>query len=762
MHGIDFIQDFAVVLLVAGLVGWGCHRIGLSVVVGYLGAGMVIGPFNLPVALVSDIPRIETLSQIGLVFLMFSIGMNLSLRKLRKLGSALVIATVIEAVIIYHLARLVGGAMSLTATETVFLGSMIMISSSAVIIKVLAEIGATHDKAGQMAMGVFVVEDVIAVLLLTGLGSYASIAGSHAQSTTLPQTLMLLSAFVVLVGIAGVLFLPWLLKKLSLTGGAELPTLVQAGLLFILATAAERAGFSLALGAFLLGAIVADTPHRTQIDRTFEGLRDVFSAVFFVAIGMLIDVRALLDAWIFVGVVAMLALGGRAFACSTGLLITGSPMREAVRVGLLVVPVGEFTFIIAQLGITAGVLPKSFQVVAVGAALLTTLAAPFAARNSLAIGAWCERHEPSWLGAWLKSYRDWLERLRSRGAKNILWQLSKKRLVSIAVEIMLVTGLLAFSGPLLALMREYLPPDWPFPRGPQVMFWSALGLVIMLPLIAIWRNLSVLAMLVAEVAFTGHAHAARLQPMLELAIKIFGGLLLFVWISSFVPVAGAARWLPVVVVLVVAAGVFFFRGKLIYWHSVLEVELQERLAHPVGSTTPAWLTTHAKWELSLTECMLPDLADVRGHTLGELDLRTKFGCIVVGIERQGVRVPTLSHATVLYPHDRVLLLGDAAQASAGKAFLKRVSGAVPLASFDEVRMEAVILPLFSPLNGHRLAELRPNVRCGVAIVGIRRGATRILNPQGAERFEGGDDVLVLGNPEQITAFKAWAKEASEK
>lgn len=759
MHGIDFIQDLAVVLLVAGLVGWGCQRIGLSVVVGYLVAGMVIGPFNLPVALVSDIMRIETLSQIGLVFLMFSIGMKLSLRKLRKLGSALVIATVIEAVVIYQLARLVGGAMSLTATETVFLGSMMMISSSAVIIKVLTEIGATHEKAGQMAMGVFVVEDVIAVLLLTGLSSYASLAGSHAQSVPLAQTLLLLSAFVVLVGIAGVLFLPWLLKKLSLTGGAELPTLVQAGLLFILATAAERAGFSLALGAFLLGAIVADTPHRTQIDRTFEGLRDVFSAVFFVAIGMLIDVRALVDAWIFVGAVALLALGGRALACSTGLLITGSPMREAVRVGLLVVPVGEFTFIIAQLGISAGVLPKSFQVVAVGAALLTTLAAPIAARNSLAIGAWCERHEPGWLGAWLRTYREWLENLRSRGAKNVLWQLSKKRLIPIGVEVMLVTGLLAFSGPLLGLMREYLPPDWPFPRGPQVMFWSALCLVIVLPLIAIWRNLSVLAMLFAEVAFAGHAHAARLQPILELAMKVFGGLLLFVWISSFVPMAGAARWVPVVVVAVVAAGVFFFRGKLIYWHSVLEVELQERLAPPTTTgTAPAWLTHHAKWELSLTECMIPDLADVRGHTLGELKLRTKFGCIVVGIERQGVRVPTLGPATVIYPHDRVLLLGNAAQASAGKAFLKHVSGEAPLASFDEVRMESVRLPLGSVVNGHSLTELAPNVRCGVAVVGIQRGAVRHLNPQGAERFEAADDVLVLGSPEQIAAFKAWVRE----
>lgn len=755
MHGIEFIQDLAVVMLVAGLVGWACQRAGLSVIVGFLVAGMLIGPYNLPVALVSDIGRIEILAQLGLVFLMFSIGMKLSLRKLRKLGPALAMATVIEAVVIYQLARLVGGGLGLTAAETVFLGSMLMISSSAVIIKVLAETGQTHDKAGQMAMGVFVVEDVIAVLLLTGLSSYASLAGSHAASAPLGQTLLLLTAFVVLVGIAGVLFLPWLLKKLSLTGGAELPTLVQAGLLFILATAAEKAGFSLALGAFLLGAIVADTPQRTQVDRTFEGLRDVFSAVFFVAIGMLIDVRALADAWFFVLVVSVLALAGRAVACATGLLVTGSPTREAVRVGLLVVPVGEFTFIIAQLGIKGGVLPQSFQAVAVGAALLTTLAAPFIARRSAGIAGWCERREPRWLSAWMQSYRGWLGRLQQRSARNTLWQLSRKRLIQIGVELLLITGLLAFSGPLLSLLLKVMPADWPFPRGPQVIFWSAIFLVILPPLFAVWRNLSALAMLVAEVAFSGNAaKGVRFAPMLELGLKVFGGLVIFLWLSAFLPLVGSARWVPLVVVAVVAVVVAFFRRKLIYWHSVLEVELQERLAQPAGGSTPAWLIPHADWKMSLAECMLPDLADVRGRTLGELELRAKTGCAVAGVERQGVLVENPPASFALYPRDRVLLMGEPVQTIAAKKLLTHVSGLLPHSSIDEVRMEAVELPPDYGLHGHSLAEIALSRTHGLQVAGIRRAGQRILNPGGDEKLFSGDEVLVLGSPEQIRNFRA--------
>ena len=163
MHGIDFIKDLAVVMLVAGLVGWACHRAGLSVVVGYLMAGMVVGPYTPPFSLVSDIGRIETLAQVGLIFLMFSIGMGLSLRKLRRLGLSLMVATFTGAIIMYNLSRAVGGALDWPPVETAFLAAMLMVSSSAIISKVLHETGATHEKSGQLAMGVSVLEDVVAI-----------------------------------------------------------------------------------------------------------------------------------------------------------------------------------------------------------------------------------------------------------------------------------------------------------------------------------------------------------------------------------------------------------------------------------------------------------------------------------------------------------------------------------------------------------------------------------------------------------------------
>jgi CPA2 family monovalent cation:H+ antiporter-2 len=311
MHGYHFIQDLAVILAVAGMVGWACQRLGLSVILGYLVAGMVVGPHTPPLALVSDVQRVDTLAQIGLVFLMFSIGLQLSLRKLRRLGLSLILATFAGATAMYHFSRIFAFAAGWSAREGLFLAGMLMISSSAIVSKILHEAGANHERAGQLAMGWAVIEDVVAVVMLTILSSMVQLDRSGGGGAEVPATLLRLGAFVVLAGVAGLLLVPWLLRRMSVAAGEELQTLGLAGLLFGLAVLAQAAGYSLALGAFLLGTIVAETPHRHQVERTFEGMRDVFSAVFFVAIGMQIDARELWREGALIAAVAVFTLVAR-------------------------------------------------------------------------------------------------------------------------------------------------------------------------------------------------------------------------------------------------------------------------------------------------------------------------------------------------------------------------------------------------------------------------------------------------------------------
>lgn len=761
MAGIDFIQDLAVILVVAGVVGWVCQRVGLSAVVGFLLAGILVGPHMGPFTLVSDLGRVDTAAQVGLVFLMFGIGLRLSLRKLRKLGLSLLLAVAASAGVIFYLTRLLGVALGFGEMESVFLAGMLMVSSSAIIGKVLQETGSTHERSGQLAMGVTVLEDVVAVVMLTVLNSIIQFGGVGG-GPRITETIGMFGVFVVMAAVLGLLLVPWLLRRMSIAADEELQTLGMAALLFGLAIVAQRAGYSLALGAFLLGTIVSETPHRHQIDRTFEGMRDVFSAVFFVAIGMQIDLRLLGEAWVLVLAVGAFTLVARVVAASVGLVLIGNSPKDAFRAGLALTPIGEFSFIIAQLGVTAQVVPAKFYPLAVGVSLLTTLVAPLLTRRSEAIAGWVFRREPRWARVWTDYYRSWLERLQARRKRNLLWQLSRKRFIQISVEAMLVTGLLVFSPQMLVLLEGALGRDWLFPRGPAVLFWSLLALIVLAPLVAIWRNTAALALLYAQVSTSGNPRQRRLAPLIEGAIKTMAGATIYIWLSSFMPAGGSARWLLLATALVVVVALLMLRRKLIFWHSELEVELQDVLgggeSRMAGTSTP-WLQSHASWNLQVIDCVLPDLADCQGQRIADLELRSRFGCTVVGIERQGFMIPLPGPEVVLYPRDRVMLMGTGAQVTEGKRFLTAVTGRFAEASdFDEVSMEAVSVPVGSPLAGKTLGELSLARTHGVQVAGIDRGGRRLLNPGPDERLEARDELLLLGTPAQIGDFKVWLKE----
>ncbi len=760
MHGIDFIQDLAVILTVAAAVGWACQRIGLSVVVGFLVAGIVVGPHTPPFSLVTDPDRIDTAAQVGLVFLMFGIGLRLSVRKLRRLGPALLAAVFASALVMYFLSRLLGLALGWSNPESLFLAGMLMISSSAIISKILHETGATHERSGQLAMGVSVLEDVVAVVMLTLLNSIVQFGGA-AHGVPVMETLGKLGAFIVLAGVAGLLVVPWLLKRMSISADGELQTLGLAGLLFALALVAQRAGYSLALGAFLLGTIVAETPHRTQVERTFEGMRDVFSAVFFVAIGMQIDLHLLWEAgWLIIGVAAFTFLA-RTLAATTGLTLIGTPTKDALRAGMAVTPIGEFSFIIAQLGVTHEVVPPKFYPLAVGVSLLTTLGAPALTRRSEQIADAVLVRQPRWLETCLQYYQNWLERIQRRQSRNLLWQLSRKRIVQVGVGVLFVTGLVVFSKQLFALVEGWLGRDWLFPHGIEVIFWAALVLMTLAPLVAIWRNLSAMALLYAEVSTKGHARQKTLRPIVETSLKLAAGVALFMWLLTILPDESTAKWLLLLSGLFAAVALFVLRRKLIYWHSELEVELQEMLATEtkMTATTAPWLRPHEDWNLHIADCLLPDLADCQGRKISELGLRTKFGCSVVGIERQGFMISLPTPETVLYPRDKVLLMGTIEQVQGGKKFLGAVSGTpAAISVFEEVSMEALMVPLWSRAVRRTLGEIAPMKAHGVLVAGINRSGVRILNPRAEEVLQAGDEVLALGTPAQIRDFKAWLRE----
>lgn len=759
MQGSEFIRDLAVVTLVAGAAGWLCRRVGLSAVVGYLVAGIIIGPYTPPFQLVADKERVEMLAEFGLVFLIFSVGLGLSLGRLKRLGLSVALGAAISALLVLNLCRLFGAALGWSSTESLFLAGMLMVSSSAIIAKVLEELNASHERWGQLALGISVLEDVVAVVMLTLLSSLVKFGGAQAPSVW--PTLGKLSAFVVFLLFLSLLVVPRLLKSLAREGAGELRTLLLVGMVLGLAWLATEVGYSLALGAFVLGAIVAGTRYKAEVERSFEALQQTFGAVFFVAIGMLFDFKLLAESWPLVLAVSALVLVGRPIACTLGLLAVGNPNRQSIQAGLAVTPIGEFSFVMAQLGVASGAVPKSFSAIAVGVSLVTALVSPMIMRRSGPITDRLERSQPRWLREGIAFYHERLSQLSGRQGASVVWQLTGKRFAQVALHLLFLSAMLLFWHPAYAALAAVLGDNFVFPRGTRALFWVAFGTVMMGPLIALWRNLEAIVMILAEGATRENPRRATLQPWLERALKLIVALLLAGWLLTLLPLSGANPWVVAGVAACLAVVAALFWSRLLRWHNRVEVELRTQLrsasnpAASAGISLPL-LEQPATWNLAIDEVTLPLQSEHAGRRIRDVGLRKQTGCSIIGLDRSGYVVTNPGADEVLYPGDRLLLLGSAEQLEQAEQFLTSgVRGAEAGEAFAELSNETVLWPTAHSHEGRTLAELDLLRRFGVLVCGIRRGTERLVMPAGTEAIHAGDRLLVVGTLPRIREFQHW-------
>ncbi len=751
MEGINFIQDLAIVLLGAGIAGALCKRIGLSVIVGYLLAGIVIGPHTPPFPLILDIERIETLSHLGLVFLMFGIGLGLSLSRLRKMGISTVIATALGAFFVFNLTQLLGKGVGWTGTQTLFIAAMFMVSSSAVIAKVIRDMNLSHERSGQLALSVTVLEDVVAVVMLAVLGSQVAAVG--VDSPDIGALLIALVAFVVLLVITGLLFIPRLLQRLDGKGDPELQTIVIAGLLFLVGLTAVKAGYSLALGAFLLGAVVAEMPQKPGVEKAFSGMRDMFSSVFFVAIGMMIEVNLMLGVLHWILALTLFTMVARSLSTGLALMVAGAPPRDARRAGLALMPLGEFTFVIAGLGVGAQVLVPEFYSIAVGVSILTVLLTPVINRHAEPLLGKIERAEPRLLQRTLEAYHRWLAQLGNAQAGHFWWQLSKKRLLQMTLEMLFITGLLIFSERLLSAFQQSSFGAAFQPETGSLVFWALIGVLVLVPLVAIWRHLAAMAMIFAELAST----RTRIPgPLVENGVKALCALGLAYWMAHILPAESLPHWGWIVVAAVLVIILIIFSRRFIYWHSRWQNTLQDVFAEAqqVEAEPAPWLEKSGDWDIRVQEFRVPERAVSSGQRIADLHVRSQFGCTIVEIDRQGHAIIAPEPTEAIYAGDRLLLLGTPEQIDAARSGLGKLKDVDEVADFDQARLERVLVPA-GPRAGGSLSELQVQRQTGVLVVGIDRAGRRIVNPAGDETINDGDEALVLGTPEQIRAFRRW-------
>jgi len=743
MDGLTLLQDLAVVLLAAGIIGLLCRRLGLSVIVGYLLAGIFIGPYTPPFSYLQDLERVQTLSQLGLVFLMFAIGLGLSLSRLGRLGPAPIIATGLAAFLVMTLSRLGLQAFGFSDAESLFVAAMMTVSSSAVIAKMVEELHLGHERFARIALSVTVLEDIVAVVVLTILGSEIATSGAGESPGHWGNMLAGMSAFVVLLIAVGLYAIPRVLRQLEVSVDRELLTILVSGFLLLSAVTTVAAGYSLALGAFLLGAMIADTPQRAAIDQTFRGLRDVFSSVFFVAIGMMIDVRLFLELWPAILGIAAATLVLRTIWVSLALTLVGQPSLEARRTGLLVTPLGEFSFIIAQLGVSVGVLAPRFYPLAVGVALATVIVAPLLNRHSERLARTSIELQPQSIQRLLENYHQWMARRPLRLLQGIWWKLVRKRILQVAVELLLIAGVLGLAPPLQVAIKHHFGDHFSTVaiRG---VFWTGVVLLLAILLTAVWRNLAALSMITAEaLAPTTRVPKRRLQAWLTGGITILLGL----WLFEGLPLELLPRWSWFGLAALMLFLIGFYANRLVHWHSHWLSTVHESLSGgPAEPVPPGWHEQSRWWGISLNEIRIPENAAIAGKSLRELGVRARYGSSVAEINRQGHTLVAPGADEILYAGDRILLVGDASDIEkARQAFCAlRID---QRDDFDDATLD-LHPPLPPAFAGRTLVSILEPFDPAPLVVGIERDGNRQLHPSPTDSLATGDRLLVLGDPAQ--------------
>src|SRR5882724_2744184 len=350
MHAATFLQDLAVVMIVAGLVTVIFHRFKQPVVLGYIIAGVIIGPHTPPFPLIRDKETIDTLSDLGVILLMFSLGLEFSMRKLRQVGGTAFIAAFLEILLMVWIGYEIGRLFGWSIMDSIFLGAMLSISSTTIIVKALADLGKTKERFAQLIFGILIIEDILAIVMIALLSGIAMTGALNLA--TVGITVGKLGIFLVSALVVGLISVPRLIGYVAKFKSNEMLLITVLGLCFGFSLLAAKLGYSVALGAFIIGAVIAESREIHRIEILTEPIRDMFSAIFFVAIGLAIDPKILAAYWLPVVVITIVVVVGKILACAFGTFVSGNDTRTSLRVGMGLAQIGEFSFIIALLGLT--------------------------------------------------------------------------------------------------------------------------------------------------------------------------------------------------------------------------------------------------------------------------------------------------------------------------------------------------------------------------------------------------------------------------
>ena len=656
------------VLCVAAVTTVIFQKIRQPVVVGYVIAGLIVGPYIPP--LLADPERVHTLSEFGVILLMFALGLEFSVRKLIRLGPTSGFITALQVGFMIWLGYVCGRALGWTPLESIFTGAILSISSTTIVAKAYQETPVS-ERLRELVFGVLLAEDLTAVVelaILTTLASGASVSASL-MTVTVARLILFLVAF---VGI-GIIVVPPVVRFVVRMGRPETTLVTVVGLCFAFAILAEHAGYSVALGAFLAGSLVAESGEAGQIEHLVAPLRDIFGAVFFVSVGMMIDPTLIVEHWQALIVLTAAVVGGKIIGVTFASILSGVGTKTSIEAGMSLAQIGEFSFIIAGAGLKTGATREFLYSIAVAVSAITTFLTPYMIRGSIPVAEYISAHMPRPLKVLEALYDSWLEQIRgagqpARAAVSIAWPTAA--IVSSAVligAILILNERDPFDVTTTVAELEHLPY---FSAGLYVDAFALLLCVV--PAAAMYfasRRLAtaLAARAFAELPASGAPAMSALIEVLQITILLVAAVPLLAIVQPFMePVEGIGIIVVtlVLMIFVVTRSARQMQGQLRDATRLIASALRGAPADAGGKS----------YEVPgigmITPVPLRADSDGVGKKLSELDLRTNSGAVVVAIGRADSQVVVPTGDEILRPGDILELAGSSAAVAAARRMLE--------------------------------------------------------------------------------------------
>lgn len=739
-HLPPMIYDLAVLLAAAAISTLIFSKFKQPIVLGYLIAGFAVGPnFSLWPTIV-DTQGVHLWAEIGVIFLLFGLGLEFSFKKLAKVGKSASISAGFEVITMMGLGYLVGRAFGWTPMDSIFLGAILSMSSTTIIIRAFDEAGLKGKGFVSLVFGILIVEDLIAILLMVFLTAI-SVPGNFSGSN-----LIFLSArlgfFLLIWFLVGIYILPSALKKVRKYLSNEIMLVVSIGLCFFMVVLAAKAGFSAALGAFIMGSILAETQEGERIEHLLVPVKDLFAAIFFVSVGMMIDPVILKEHSGVVFIIVIITIVGKLLGSGFGAILSGRSLKQSVQAGMSLAQIGEFSFIIATLGMTLKITSDFLYPIVIAVSAVTTFTTPYMIKFSDPIYNWIESKIPQRFLDSFTKYEQVMSTDSKESAFGLIWRIYG--LAALLNSVVVIAIALAAG--------RYLMPFLNSLTGPSPVMRI---IALFLTLIACSPFLVAIVLKTPKKLSVEEVETLARLRSLQIGLLIMRILMAFGLTALIVKQFSSTRSLFIFVLLASSIIIFALRKFLKPFYLMVEKHF---LANLNGKELAQIeriekLPDLAPWNATLVNLTLSSDSILAGLTLEESRFRTVSGATIAMIDRGKRRIFAPTRNDRLLPNDQIFLIGTDEQLTTAQILIEAKNAEAPPQHDALFNLESVLIAEDS-LHAHKtIREIGTGEGLGGLIVGIERNGERILNPESNVMIEPHDLIWVFGRTDRIRALK---------